>query len=74
MASPEVETEVSPFARPLREIAEQICATYMFDGASLMRLGAVNKFWHSVVSDSFVWERINAARLGEELLPRKLLA
>ncbi|KAG2447479.1 hypothetical protein HYH02_007407 [Chlamydomonas schloesseri] len=41
----------------------------MFDGTSLMRLGAVNKFWHSIVSDEFVWSRINAARFGIEQTP-----
>ncbi|KAG2422734.1 hypothetical protein HXX76_015820 [Chlamydomonas incerta] len=63
------ENNEPPFVRPLKEVAEQICVQFMFDGASLLRLGAVNSYWRSVLADEFVWNRINSARFGDEVLP-----
>ncbi|GIL88638.1 hypothetical protein Vretifemale_16556 [Volvox reticuliferus] len=49
-------------ADPAPVVVENLCAQFVFDGDSLLRLGQVNKFWHGVVSDVALWERLNAAR------------
>ncbi|GLI61998.1 hypothetical protein VaNZ11_004569 [Volvox africanus] len=55
------------FSDPPPDVAEVICSHFIFDGRSLLRLGAVNKSWRKIATtDAELWKRINAARFGAD--------
>ncbi|EFJ44173.1 hypothetical protein VOLCADRAFT_95562 [Volvox carteri f. nagariensis] len=56
-------------ADPIPEIVDHICAQLLNDGQTLLKLGAVNKFWWGITRDPTLWERLNAARFGPSANP-----
>ncbi|GFR50501.1 hypothetical protein Agub_g12766 [Astrephomene gubernaculifera] len=56
-------------AEVLPEIADRICEQFIFDGASLLKLGEVNTFWRQRVRDPQLWARLVKERFGEEEIP-----
>lgn len=54
---------------PLPEIAEVIAAKLICSPHALLHLAEVSRFWHDFLSQPQVWERLSAARFGEEAAP-----
>eukprot|EP00198_Chlamydomonas_reinhardtii_P000521 XP_001689856.1 predicted protein [Chlamydomonas reinhardtii] len=57
---------------PLPEIAEVIAAKLICSPHALLHLAEVSRFWHDFLSQPQVWERLSAARFGEEAAPAPL--
>ncbi|GLI66619.1 hypothetical protein VaNZ11_010544 [Volvox africanus] len=49
-------------ADPAPALVENLCAQFVFDGDSLLRLGQINRVWRGTVNDVALWERLNTVR------------